>query len=99
MERKQVPEARKLGDLIKEFSRQENVSHKLMAYQVVGEWENIVGDSIAKNTEIVRVENGILYVKAATSAWRNELVFMKPAILEKIRKNYPDSGVEEIFFI
>ncbi len=92
-------EARRLGDLIKEFSRQENVSDKLRAYQVVGEWENIVGDAIARNTEIVRVENGILYVKVATSAWRNELVFMKPSILKKIRENYPDSGVEEIFFI
>ena len=94
-----MPEARSIGDLIKEFSRQDNVSDKLRAYQVVGEWENIVGEAIGKNTEIVRVENGILYVKAATSAWRNELVFMKPAILKKIRESYPDSGVEQIFFI
>ncbi len=94
-----MSQAKRLGDLIKEFSRQETVSDKLRAYQVVGEWENIVGEPIGRNTEIVRVENGILYVKAATSAWRNELVFMKPAILKKIRENYPDSGVDELFFI
>lgn len=94
-----MPEARSLGDLIKEFTRQDNVSHKLRAYQVVGDWEEIVGEAIGRNTEISRVENGILYVKAATAAWRNELVFMKPSILKKIRQKYPDSGVEDIFFI
>ncbi len=94
-----MPEARSLAELIKEFSRQENVSAKLMAYQVVGDWDKIVGEAIAKNTEISRIENGILYVKAATAAWRNELVYMKPSILKKIREKYPDSGVEDIFFI
>ena len=94
-----MPEAKSIGELIKEFSRQENVSEKLRAYQVVGEWEKIVGEAIGRNTEISRIENGILYVKVATSAWRNELVFMKPSILKKIRENYPDSGVQDIFFI
>lgn len=94
-----MPEARSLGELIKEFTQRDNVSHKLRAYQVVGDWEEIVGEAIGRNTEISRVENGILYVKAATAAWRNELVFMKPSILKKIRQKYPDSGVEDIFFI
>ncbi len=94
-----MPEAKSIGELIKEFSRQENVSEKLRAYQVVAEWEKIVGEAIGRNTEISRIENGILYVKVATSAWRNELVFMKPSILKKIRDGYPDSGVQDIFFI
>jgi len=94
-----MPEARRLAELIKEFSQQKAVSEKLRAYQVVGEWEKIVGEAIGKKTEISRIENGILYVKTATPAWRNELVFMKPKIIKKIKENYPDSGVEDIFFI
>lgn len=91
--------ARTLGELIKEFTQQNGVSERLRAYQVVGDWENIVGTAIARNTEISRLENGILYVRAANSTWRNELVFMKSAILGKIKDNYPDSGVVDIFFI
>ncbi len=91
--------AKRLGELIKEFTQQKGVSEKLRAYQVVGDWESIVGKAIARKTEISRLENGILYVRAANSTWRNELVFMKPAILRKIRENYPDSGVVDIFFI
>jgi predicted nucleic acid-binding Zn ribbon protein len=94
-----VYQAKRLGDLIKEFASQDGISEKLRAYEVVGEWERIVGDTIGKNTEIVRIENGTLYVQAKNSAWRNELIFVKPAILNKIRDNYPDSGVEDIFFI
>jgi predicted nucleic acid-binding Zn ribbon protein len=94
-----MPEAKRLGDLINEFTHQKGVSEKLRAYQVVGDWEKIVGDLIGKNTDIVRIENGTLYVKTKNGAWRNELIFMKPAILKKIRENYPGSGVEKIFFI
>lgn len=94
-----MPEARRLGDLIKDFTQQAGVSEKLKAYQVVAEWDDIVGQPIGKHTEISRIENGILYVKVTNGAWRNELVFMKPVILKKIKQNYPESGVEDIFFI
>lgn len=94
-----VHEPRMLGELIKEFTGQDGISEKLRSYEVVGEWEKIVGDTIGKNTEIVRIENGTLYVQAKNSAWRNELIFVKPSILKKIRENYPTSGVEDIFFI
>ena len=92
-------DARRLGELINEFMHQESVSEKLRSYQVVGDWEKIVGEPIARNAEIARIENGTLYVKVKSGPWRNELIFMKPAILQKIKENYPDSGVENIFFI
>ena len=94
-----MAEARRLGDLINEFTRQDGVSEKLRSYQVVGDWENIVGELIGKNTELVRIENGTLYVKVKSGPWRNELIFMKPKILRKIKENYPDSGIEDLFFI
>ena len=94
-----MAEAKRLVDLINEFTRQDGVSEKLRSYQVVGEWENIVGALIGKNTELARVENGTLYVKVKSGPWRNELIFMKPRILEKIRHTYPDSGIADIFFI
>ncbi len=91
--------ARRLSELIREFTQQNGVSGKLRSYQVVGDWESIVGEAIARNTEISRLENGTLYIRAVNSTWRNELVFMKPAIMQKIREKYPDSGVVDIFFI
>jgi predicted nucleic acid-binding Zn ribbon protein len=92
-------EPRLLGELIKEFASQDGISEKLRSYEVVGDWEKIVGNTIERNTEIIRIENGTLYVQAKNSAWRNELIFAKPAILRKIKENYPASGVEDIFFI
>ncbi len=94
-----MAEARKLAELIDEFTRRDSVSEKLRSYQVVGDWENLVGALIGKNTELVRIENGTLYVKVKSGPWRNELIFMKPKILRKIQENYPDSGITDIFFI
>jgi predicted nucleic acid-binding Zn ribbon protein len=94
-----MSEARRLSDLIDEFVRKESVSDKLRSYHVVGDWEKIVGEPISRNTEIIKIENGTLYVRVKTASWRNELIFMKQVILKKIAQNYPNSGVENIFFV
>jgi len=36
-------------------------------------WENIVGDNIAKNTKIIRIEESVLIVKVSSHIWKNEL--------------------------
>jgi len=92
-------EAKRIHKVIEEFIKSSPAGKHLKAYRVLTEWNDIVGDVIAKNTEIVRVENGTLYVKVRTSTWRNELVFQKEKILEKIRKDYTDSDITEIFFM
>ena len=36
-------------------------------------WKNLVGDNIAKNTKIERIEESVLIVKVSSHIWKNEL--------------------------
>ncbi|MGC8595518.1 MAG: DUF721 domain-containing protein [Candidatus Kryptoniota bacterium] len=92
-------EAKQLHKIIEEFISSSPAGRRLKAYRVITDWNNIVGDLIAKNTDIVRVDAGILYVRVKTPTWRNELVFQKSKILDKIREDYRDSEITDIFFI
>lgn len=92
-------EAKQLYEVIEEFIRSSPAGRHLKAYRVLTEWNDIVGDVIARNTEVVRVDNGILYIRVKNSVWRNELVFQKGKIIEKISKDYKDSEIKDIFFI
>ncbi len=47
-------------------------------------WEETVGKTIASNTSAETVEHGILTVKTASPEWRQELVFKKQDIIQRL---------------
>lgn len=62
-------------------------------------WKEIVGKTIADNTSPEKVEHGILTVKTKNSSWRQELLFKKQEIIEKLNKSLGDNTIKEIKFI
>ena len=62
-------------------------------------WSSIVGKKIDKETETKSIKNGVLTVKASNSTWRNELMFQKKDIIQKINKNLKKTIIRDIRFI
>ena len=48
-------------------------------------WENAVGPRVAERTEPLRLERGVLHVRASSAAWANELTMLSEAIRERLR--------------
>src|SRR5262245_57817145 len=48
-------------------------------------WRRAVGERIAARTEPGRLRAGVLTVHAASSAWAQELTFLAPDILERVK--------------
>ena len=61
-------------------------------------WKNIVGKTIAKNTEIQNFKNGKVTVKTVNPIWRNELIFQKEDLLSRLKKEKPELNIKEIEF-
>ncbi len=61
-------------------------------------WDEIVGDPIKKNTEIISFKNKTLTIKTSTPVWRNELTLQKKVLLNKIKKTNPKLNIKEIIF-
>ena len=61
-------------------------------------WISIVGKAIAKNTEIQSFKNGKITVKTSNPIWRNELIFQKEDLLNRLKKEEPELNIKEIEF-
>ena len=61
-------------------------------------WKNIVGNTIAKNTEIQKFKNGKITVKTSNPIWRNELIFQKEDLLNRLKKEEPELNIKELEF-
>ena len=74
------------------------IGPKLKQYEMFERWPSIVGEQIARTARPVKIERGKLFVKVTRSAWRNELVYMKEEIKEKINKAMNQEIVKDIIF-
>ena len=61
-------------------------------------WTNIVGKAISKNTEIKSIKNGRVTIKTTNPIWRNELIFQKEDLLNRLKKEEPELYIKEIEF-
>jgi len=61
-------------------------------------WDNIVGEKVARNASPSRLRNRILYVKVKNPSWANELSFLKPDIMKAIEEVTGPGKVLDIVF-
>ena len=62
------------------------------------EWGQMVGELIAKNTEITSFINGRLTVKTSDPVWRNELTLQKSELIQKLNQTMTETPIKEIIF-
>ena len=62
-------------------------------------WKECVGDSINENTTIKGFKNGVLVIKAKTPVWRNELLFQKEKIKQKLNTKLDKNKIKDIRFV
>lgn len=81
-----------LSQLIKDLGIESEVLHN----QAVQLWPEVVGKRIANVSQAEKIDGKILFVKVKNDSWRNELVFLKKDIIERLNKRIGRKVVEEL---
>jgi len=74
-------------------------SERLHKQQAVTRWKELVGDTVAAETEAVRIDGNVLVVKVFKAAWRQQLVFLKDELLAKLEVELGKDLIKDIWFI
>jgi len=59
-------------------------------------WGDVVGKSIANNTEVQEVKHGTLIIKVSTPVWRNEIAMQKKEILNRLNERLGSAVIKNI---
>ena len=84
-----------LEKTLKETGTQERVTQG----RAITLWPKAAGKEISKVTEATYLKNGVIFVKAESSSWRNELIFQKEEIINKINSLLEKKIIKDIRFI
>lgn len=75
---------RALGEIIRQFLREEGLETPLNEYKAVACWNEVMGDVVARYTSNVNLRGGILYVNITSPALRQNMLMNRTVIVHKI---------------
>ncbi|GJL58255.1 MAG: hypothetical protein NPIRA03_11120 [Nitrospirales bacterium] len=85
-----------IQSLIQDFSKGNPLGLKLSEVQLQQEWEHLVGTTMAKHSYPESIRFKKLHLVADNSIWLQQLMFLRPAILEAIHSMMPELGLTEV---
>ena len=91
-------EPQHIGSLLEDVLSEKGYLTFCREYGILQKWELIVDKKFAAVSKCERIENGIVYVKVTSSAWRQEAVYCKENILNRIQKDYGCTTIKDIIF-
>ncbi|GJL54412.1 MAG: hypothetical protein NPIRA02_15440 [Nitrospirales bacterium] len=85
-----------IGSIIPQFAKSYGFDLKILEARLQANWAHIVGDSLASHTRPDSIKFRKLFLLAENSAWLQQLVFLKPMILEKLNTFAAEAQVTDI---
>ena len=76
--------AQPIGALITEYLRGTEAEKTLPEKQVIEQWKNVLGESVARLTGEMEVKNGVLYVHIHSAALRQQLFENRHMVVKKL---------------
>jgi hypothetical protein len=78
--------------------RRLNLDTRMRGYVVWGVWNQAVGETVAQQAQPSFVRGGILFVRCSSSAWMQQLHFMKGTIREELNRLLGKEVIKDIRF-
>jgi hypothetical protein len=87
-----------LGEILVPVMKKNGISFSLIHQHLVRAWREAVGPRIAAQTQPEAIKRGTLYVKVSSSAWMQQLHFLKAEITVKLNATLEKESIQDIFF-
>lgn len=88
----------KLSDLIRGYVQENKLEKKLTEVDLISSWEELLGKTVARYTQDLRITNSTLFVKLSSPVVRNELLMMKEEIRKRLNERAGKEIISQIVF-
>lgn len=88
-----------LQDVFEELLGAYALKDRFNERKVVSSWGEIMGNTVAKRTTELSVNNKVLYVKLSSAPVKKELMMNKSKVLQLIADRFGPHTIEDIVFL
>ena len=73
-----------------------NLRNGVRAVQIEEVWENLMGKTIAKYTDKIKIVNQTLFISTNVGPLRNELMYQKPQIIQRVNEAFGEKVISHV---
>jgi hypothetical protein len=85
-----------IGEALKKFLDSSKLKHGVKAVQIEGVWEEVMGKTIARYTDKIQLINTTLFVYTSEGSLKQELIYLKPKIIERINEVMHEKAITDV---
>lgn len=85
-----------LNDAIKLYLNKSRIKGSIQALQIEDVWEAVMGKTVARYTASLKVINKTLYVTTHVAPLKQELVYQKEKIKQRVNETLGERAIEEV---
>lgn len=88
-----------MNENVRAFLGRMGWSEQIEVASVTARWREVIGDQIADHCEPVTFEDGVLVLRASSSAWATQMQLMAGQVRHRINEEFGREVVKELRFI
>ena len=85
-----------LQDAIQQFLQKSKLKSGIQALRIEDVWEEVMGKTIAKYTDKIQIINATLFITTTVAPLKNELLYQKEKIIERVNEALGEKTIKEV---
>ena len=85
-----------IAEAMKKFLQQSRLKGSVLALQIMEVWEEIMGKTIARYTDKIEIHGTTLYIQTSVAPLKQELVYKKEKIKERVNEALGEKLIREV---
>jgi hypothetical protein len=85
-----------IGEALKEFLKRSRLKSGVQALQIEEAWGKIMGKTIANYTDKIEIINTTLFLSTSVAPLKNELIYQKEKIIERVNEALGEKVIKEV---
>ncbi len=85
-----------LQDAIQQFLQKSRLKSGIQALRIEEIWEQLMGKTIARYTDKIQIINHTLFITSTVAPLKNELLYQKEKIIERINEALGEKVVKDV---
>ena len=94
-----MSDAISLGDAVKKFLESSKIKNQIQSLSIDDHWEKIMGKTIANYTDKIEIRNKTLFIYTTVAPLKNELVFQKDLIIQRVNEQIGADSIIEVVVV